>query len=109
MLDLVDRLFCELGGLLERQVLLEGLVLEGVLVLAGVGPLLLPLRHVVVDVVHDLVVVVDVRDDADLELFLVGVHVGADVLHRERDRMLDLVEVLDLLYLVVRELVLSGD
>ena len=61
------------------------------------------------DVVDDLVVLADVGDDAHVEIRLVCVHVRADVLHCECDRLLDFLEVLELFDLVVWELVLGGD
>ena len=59
------------------------------------------------NVVDDFIVIVYVRNDADVEVVLVGVHVRANVVHGEIDRLLYLLEVLQLLDLVVRELVLS--
>ena len=43
-----------------------------------------------------------------IEAALVLVHISSDVLHRELYRVLNLLEVLQLLDLVVRELVLGG-
>ena len=43
-----------------------------------------------------------------MESTFVLVHIGSDILHRELYRVLNLVEVLQLLDLVVRELVLGG-
>ena len=59
------------------------------------------------NVVNDFIVIVYVRNDADVEVVLVGVHVRANVVHGEIDRLLYLLKVLQLLNLVVRELVLS--
>ena len=62
---------------------------------------------VVVDVVDDLMVLADMRDDVDFKASLVGVHVRPDVFHRESYWLLDFVEVLNFLNLVVWELILG--
>ena len=58
------------------------------------------------DVVHDLVVFTNVWNDVDVKVALVGVQVVANVFHGERYWILNLLEVLQLLYLVVWELIL---
>ena len=63
---------------------------------------------IVVDVVYNLLALADVWNDVFLESTFVLVHISADVLHRELYRVLNLVEVLELLDLVVGELVLGG-
>ena len=63
---------------------------------------------IVVDVVYNLLALTDVRNDVFLESTFVLVHISSDVLHRELYRVLNLVEVLELLDLVVGELVLGG-
>ena len=50
----------------------------------------------------------DVWNDVFVESTFVLVHIGADVLHRELYRVLNLLEVLQFLDLVVGELVLGG-
>ena len=65
--------------------------------------------RVIVNVVDDLFVLTDVRNDVDIECAFVSDHVRPDLFHREGDRLLDLLEKLKLLDLVVGELILCRD
>ena len=62
---------------------------------------------VIVNQVDYLVAFIDVRDDFPVKVTLISVHVGADVLHCEHDRLLNLLKVFDLFDLVVGELILG--
>lgn len=116
-----DRLLCEFRGLFERKIFLAvGFIYsEGVAhVFTKASRLRLPVElarlgvlrvEVVVDVVYDLVVLADVWYDVDVEIAFVDDHVSTDLFQCECYWFLNLLEVLQLFDLIVRELIFSGD
>ena len=59
------------------------------------------------DVVNDLIILINVRNDARVEATLISVHIGPNVLHCKLNWRLYLCKVLHLFDLVVWELILG--
>ena len=106
--DVADTFLHQLGGFLKRMTLLLQVFGGGAslieCVLLGIlrrGPI-----HIVVNIVDYILVFADVRNDIDMESVFINDHIGTNLLHRECDGLLNLLEVLQLFYLIVRELIL---
>ena len=96
--DLLPQHICD-GFLVKGRGLLQGKILLALLFLTA--------WLVIMDVIDYLLLLIfDVRDYIDIEASLICVQVIPDILHCECYRLLHLFKVLNLLYLVVRELIL---